>query len=134
MKQDIFEAANVKPLEAEKLQAQPKYIKLQRLSERWEKRLDKISLKSSNDINVASIKYWTRQAGHAKKLLNNFLTTLNQIRQNEYNSAKNHFIRIGQYGPIARMTNPKPRSGPTASSYYPIKNGEPIRRAVNDRE
>ena len=35
---------------------------------------------------------------------------------------------------ILALPNPKPRSGPTASSSYPATAGQPIRRAVNDRE
>ena len=32
------------------------------------------------------------------------------------------------------MTNPKPKSGPVAGSLYPIKPGDPIRKAINDEE
>ena len=56
------------------------------------------------------------------------------IQQDEWKNAKNHSIRIGKYGTLARMTNPQPRSGPVAGSFYPTKPGEPIRRATNDHE
>ncbi len=43
-------------------------------------------------------------------------------------------MRIGRFGHIARMINPKSRSGPTASKSYPIIKGEPGRKALSDYE
>jgi hypothetical protein len=62
------------------------------------------------------------------------LRTLQQVRQEEWINAKTHYIRIGKYEPLARMANPKPRTGPIAGSFYPTKTGDPIRQARNDKE
>lgn len=56
------------------------------------------------------------------------------MRQKEWTNSKIHSIRIGQYGSIARKTNPKPRNGPTANSSYPTIAGQPGTPAINDRE
>ncbi len=56
------------------------------------------------------------------------------IRQEEWRNAKPHYIRIGKIGNIARMLNPKNRSGPVACSSYPTKPGKPSKKARNDEE
>jgi len=56
------------------------------------------------------------------------------IRQEEWRNAKTHYIRIGKIGNIARMLNPKNRSGPVACSSYPTKPGELSKKARNDEE
>jgi len=70
----------------------------------------------------------------AKKQLKNICITLQQVRHDEWIKSKNYYIAIGKYGTIARMVNPKQRTGPTASFIYPTKPGEPIRRAINNSE
>jgi hypothetical protein len=49
-------------------------------------------------------------------------------------NSKNHYIRLGKYGPIARMKNPTSRNGPVAGRLYPSKHGEPVHRAINNEE
>jgi len=45
-----------------------------------------------------------------------------------------HYMRIGKYGIIARMTNPKNQSGPVACSTYPMAVGKAGRKAISDAE
>jgi hypothetical protein len=80
------------------------------------------------------IKNWHRNLIKAGNILRKITTTIKLIRLQEWKNAKAHYIRIGKYGTTARMTNPKPRTGPMAGSQYPSKPGEHIRLAVNDHE
>ena len=58
--------------------------------------------------------------------------TLQDIHQQEWVNSKTHLMRIGKFGAIARMVNPKQRSGPTAGKLYPSKPNEPAQQATND--
>jgi len=134
LKKDILGVENVKSLEKEQANSIPKYAKLQYLRDKWEKLLNAIIFNPSAATTKEMITTWYTQGQKANKLLNSMIGTVQELRNIEFKSAKNHFIRIGHYGPLARMTNPKPRSGPTANSSYPAKAGQPIHRAVNDNE
>ncbi len=56
------------------------------------------------------------------------------IRHEEWRQAKNHYIRIGKHGNIARMFNPKSRTGPTACNVFPIIKGEKGKKAILNQE
>jgi len=69
-----------------------------------------------------------------KNQIKAILQNIHKIQQGEWINSKNHLIRIGKYGSIVRMNNPKIQSGPVAGKIYPTKPEEPICHAINDRE
>lgn len=86
------------------------------------------------DLSFTLTKSWYKTLSKARQILQKITTTLKQVRLQEWCNTKAHYIRIGKYGNIARMINPKPHSGPIAGSYYPSKLGEPTWYAINDIE
>jgi hypothetical protein len=56
------------------------------------------------DINYSLIAVWLEQCAKAKKILQNILHPTKLVRTEEWKNAKNHYIRIGKYGNIARKT------------------------------
>jgi hypothetical protein len=78
------------------------------------------------------LKHWCHITKRIKKQLKIILRIVQQIRLEEWSISKTHLICIGKYGQISRMAIPKTRNGPIAGSFYPTKQGEPIRRAIND--
>jgi hypothetical protein len=71
---------------------------------------------------------------HAKKQIKAIICTLQQARQEEWTHSKNHLICIGKYGPMVKMTNQMPRSGPVVRGFYLTKPDKPVHRAVNDTQ
>ena len=134
MKKDILGHTRVKSLEEEAEQNLPHNIRLQCQADEWDKMLEHLSCDNFDKVTSLKIKKWLLIAKQAKRKLCKMLTTIRAIKKQEYANAKIHFIRLGKFGNIAKMINPKPRSGPTAGSFYPTKPGEPIRRAINDHE
>ena len=134
MKKDILGVQNVKPFEQEMAARIPRTNKLQSLREKWDEAINHSNFDPCPPISAKTIKVWYHKAKKAKKLISLILNTANQIRQKEWKNSKTHAIRIGKYGTIARMTNPKPRSGPTANNAYPTIAGQPGMPAVSDHE
>ncbi len=106
---------------------------LQMQYEKWHENIQ-IYYEEPDTNTSRMIKKWYFHAKKAKKQLKNICITLQQVRHDEWIKSKNYYIAIGKYGTIARMVNPKQRTGPTASFVYPTKPGEPIRRAINNSE
>jgi hypothetical protein len=132
MKKDILGNENVKDFECNQSAKTPKFRLLQTQYEQWKQLTDWSQYDHSTPMTCTSVRHWYHMAKHARKQIKAILFTLIQIRQEEWTNSKTHLIRIGKYGPIARMTNPKRRSGPVAGKFYPTKPGEPVRRAIND--
>jgi hypothetical protein len=59
---------------------------------------------------------------------------IKRAKREEWKMAKNHYLRIGKHGNIARMINPTNRNGPTASNFYPMIQGQPGRKAISNEE
>jgi hypothetical protein len=85
-------------------------------------------------LTSQNIKEWYKKLINARQTLRKMTSIIKNIRYEEWRNAKNHYIRIGKYGSIACMTNPKARSGPVVSKIYPTRPGEPVRQAINDHE
>jgi hypothetical protein len=134
MKKEILGNSNVKSLHEKDAQRLPNHIQIVNQSNERDKLLLAFFKNTYDQVTSEEIKKWLRAAKRAKRKLKKMLHTLHTIRKEEYENAKMHFIRIGKFGPIAKMTNPKPRIGPTAGSFYPTKPGEPTRRAIDDFE
>jgi hypothetical protein len=85
----------------------------------------------NNEANIKLSYFATRRA---KRQIRAIINTLQLVRQEEWVSSKNHLIRIGKYGAVAKMIHPKQRAGPTTGKFYPTKPMEPTRQAINNRE
>jgi len=134
MKIAILGNHRVKRLEPEDDPNIPSHVRLQGQADQWDKMLVQYPTESRDPITSLRIKKWLLIARQARRKMKKMLHTLKAIRREDFQNAKIHYIRLGKFGPIARMTNPKSRSGPTAGSFYPTKPGEPVRRAINDHE
>ena len=134
IKQGVFGPENIPSLEAQREARLPKYLYLAQQTEHWQEIISEFPVEHISRLTNAQVKKWYLSLQQAAKHLKCMISNLQRIRQDDYNNEKKHSIRIGKHGAIARMTNPKPRSGPVAGSFYPTKPGEPIRRAVNDNE
>jgi hypothetical protein len=106
------------------------------LLETWQEIMSNIKHEDEVEIspNEHCRKWLFKTLSKLKKLSKDITRTLLQTRKDEWYNAKNHYIRIGKYGQIARMINPKDCSGPVASKKYPTRPGEEIRYALNDEE
>jgi hypothetical protein len=134
MKQDILGHQNVPSLEAQNATKESRHKALIKQIEYWRDIIKSIPSNHVSTLSKSQGQQWYLSIKNATRHIKCIIHTLQRVRQTEWNNAKNHLIRIGKYGPIARMTIPKPRSGPVAGSFFPTKPGEPIRRAFNDKE
>ena len=134
MKKDILGREKVAGLDTTSAPTPTKLMKLRQLCDKWQditKNLpDTLSLVSSR----TAIKNGYTLARSAKKNIKTIIKTLQDIRREEGSNSKNHLIRIGKYGSIARIISPKERKGPTANSFYPTKTGEPMRKTFTNAE
>lgn len=134
MKKEILGNSKIKHASEEYAERLPNHIRILNQANEWDKSLLTFSKDSYDQVTSTEIKKWLRATNRAKRKLKKMLHALLAARKEEYENAKMHYIRIGKLGAIAKMTNPKPRAGPTAGSFYPTKPGEPTRRAINDLE
>ena len=135
MKQEIFGHTRVKSLEAEAEQRMSNNARLHSQATQWNNMLKHLPYDDQiSNVSSLQIKKWLVVAKQARRKLGKMLSTIRAIRRDDFANAKLYYIRLGQYGAIARMVNPKPRTGPTAGSFYPTKPDEPVRRAINDYE
>jgi hypothetical protein len=134
IKQAVFENTNMTPRELEGPAKLSKYSQLEIELGKWEEIVVMQCPNDDKDITDKLLLKWLEQCSKARWLLCKMIGTIKHIRYEEWHNAKAHYIRIGKYGTIARMINPKLRSGPVAGNFYPTLPGEPIRRAINDHE
>jgi hypothetical protein len=134
MKKDILGPANVRTLEIDTVGKLPKDSYVQNQNEQWQRLLKKLEIDQYATLPRSKIKQLYRTTKSIKKLIKAILKTIQQIRQDEWINSKTYLIQIGKFGQIARMTNPKARSGPVAARFYPTKPNEPVRKAINDIE
>jgi hypothetical protein len=133
-KQEIFEISNASSAEIENCGKISKIEHLQNEVNKWHKDMDDLK---SFLVTPESCEYyhkWKCVTLAAVRKINRILHMLQHIRHEEWINAKMHYIRIGKYGAIARMMNPKERTGPTPSNTFPMKPGEPVRQAITDEE
>eukprot|EP00590_Aulacoseira_subarctica_P002603 CAMPEP_0172431060 /NCGR_PEP_ID=MMETSP1064-20121228/57072_1 /TAXON_ID=202472 /ORGANISM="Aulacoseira subarctica , Strain CCAP 1002/5" /LENGTH=388 /DNA_ID=CAMNT_0013177531 /DNA_START=30 /DNA_END=1192 /DNA_ORIENTATION=- len=114
VKEIIFGAENVKSLNAEKEERFPKSQRLLAEFNEWGKFMITLESFSRTNINDTKLQTWEQVAQTIKHKSQRLLKTLQKIQQEEWINSKTHYLRIGKNGPIARMTNPKPRTGPVA--------------------
>jgi hypothetical protein len=131
IKQDMF---GITESDAKNLSRLPSHQQQTYLLIPWKSVHQNIQNENSESLPNHKLKSVYRTMRKAKKLAKNTYSIINKIRQEEWKNAKLHAIRIGKYGTIARMINPKLRSGPTASKLYPPVPGEPKRYATNEAE
>ena len=134
MKQDILGHENVPSLEVQHAKRISKHAYLDQQVLYWQDLLQEFPTTPVAGLSISQAKQWYASILSAKQQIKSIQSNLQRMQSEEFSNAKAHSIRLGQYGPIARMTNPKPRSGPVAGSLFPTKPGEPIRRAINDHE
>jgi len=133
-KHEIFGEEAVQQLAPDSTNKIPKYLQLKNTTEKWNNLMEEFFTDVDIIFTRERIKQWYCQTLRAKRMLKNIVHTIKLIRQEEWRNAKPHYIRIGKIGNIARMLNPKNRSGPVACSSYPTKPGEPSKKARNDEE
>jgi len=102
--------------------------------EKWIQTMNTLLEEQYHPNNEANIKHSYFATRRAKRHIRAIINTLQLVRQEEWVSSKNHLIRIGKYGAVAKMIHPKQRAGPTAGKFYPTKPMEPTRQAINNRE
>jgi len=133
-KEKIFGAENVPSLETEAATNIPRCSRLQLQLSQWVDAMDFEWAMNEKTITPTCLKEYYSKMIQGRNILRNMTNTIKQIRTEEWRNAKTHFIRIGKTGNIARMINPKVKTGPSASGIYPSKPGDPVRRATNDHE
>jgi hypothetical protein len=134
IKQTVFGIENIQAIELQKLAKTSAHERLANMITLWNEIWHRIQLTESNSLSPRSLRALYKDMRKAKKLIKAITRTITQIRQNEWRSAKNHYMRIGKYGNIANMINSKDRSGPTACKTFPTDPGNPIQYAVSDHE
>ncbi len=110
---------------------------LQKQLEKWILIMESFSDTETSSPSRENIKHWYHISIRASRATRNIIGTLQRVRQQEWIHSKNHLIRIGKFGMVAKMINPKPKSGPTAGKFYPSKLNEPPRYAImikNDKK
>jgi len=133
-KKKIFGSNNIELTQEKQLTRPTKRAQLAALITQWEQFFNMMHDYDTESIDKEQIIKWINPIKKAISLLKKFTLIIKKIRQEEWRNAKNYYIRIGKFGSIARMTNPKYRRGPIAGSLYPTKPGETIRKAINDKE
>jgi len=134
VKQNIFGHENMQSTEAKHLSKLPGYQKLTALTSSWSHLYQQIKHYCTIPLSSQKLHEMYTTLIKGRKIIKQIKATLAKTRQEEWKNAKNHFIRIGKYGNIARMINQQNRSGPVASKAYPSKPGEPVRLAITDEE
>jgi hypothetical protein len=134
MKKDILGSNTYTGSNTDFLDKKPKWCLLQTQCEQWQILTDKFNFSHTTMLSRNEIKYWHHISKQCRRNTKNILRTVQQIKQEEWRNSKLYYMRIGKYGNIARMNNPKMRSGPIAGKFYPSKPGETPRRAINDEE
>ena len=132
MKKVILGKENVRNLENEE-HVSP-VDQMQALINKWQIMIKELLTDTPGAFSQRQVKHWYKLALPGKQLIKNLQRVLKKIKSEEFHNSKIHNIRIGKYGSLARMTNPKERKGPAASAFYPTKTGEPIKRAYNNQE
>jgi len=79
-------------------------------------------------------KVWYRAIKQSKSLIKSTILLIKSTRHEEWKRAKNHYIRIGKHGNIARMINPKARTGPSACNVFPTIKGKQGKKAISNQE
>jgi hypothetical protein len=134
MKREILGACNTVDIDSNGLEKKSKIQLLQLRCSKWQKLVEKLNSDYTPQPSSSTLRHWyflvKRLRVQSKKIL--FLAQ--QVRKEEWDNSKNYLIQIGKYGQLARMVNPKPRSGPVASRFYPTAPNAPRRRALNDYE
>jgi len=133
-KKDILGTTNVRTLEIDTVEKLPRDRYLKNQNEQWQKLLKKLVINQYATLPRSKIKQIYRTTKSVTKLIKAILKTIHQIRQDEWTNSKTFLIQIGKFRQIARMTNPKARTGPVAARFYPTKPNEHVRKAFNDIE
>jgi hypothetical protein len=89
----------------------PKYMQLRVELHKWQELFDIYPPDNENLLSNEEIRDWIKRGSKSKQALRKIIGTLGHLRHEEWRNAKTHYIQIGKYGNIARMTNPKNRSG-----------------------
>ena len=132
VKRSVFGTENTQSTEMQSLLKVSTHLRLAHLIPPWIEIRDRIQLAKITPQSPQALKILYKEMRRAKKHIKNISRTIVQVRQNEWQSAKIHYIRVGKYGNIANMINTKDRSGPTACKSFPAEPGDPNRLAVND--
>jgi len=112
----------------------PWHQRLPDLIHAWNDTYSHISYADTEVLTPQQLKRLFKTMRKVKKQGKKITRIIMKICQNEWHSAKNHYLRIGKVGNIANMINTKSRSGLTASEFFPSKPGELVRYATNDDE
>eukprot|EP00590_Aulacoseira_subarctica_P005294 CAMPEP_0172416722 /NCGR_PEP_ID=MMETSP1064-20121228/3216_1 /TAXON_ID=202472 /ORGANISM="Aulacoseira subarctica , Strain CCAP 1002/5" /LENGTH=1681 /DNA_ID=CAMNT_0013154579 /DNA_START=343 /DNA_END=5384 /DNA_ORIENTATION=- len=134
VKEQIFGTDKVKRFDPETDDKQPKIQRLHLEFNSWWENLEAIDQLYKTGVSQTNLQQWRQVAQRAKQQSQRILKTIQNVKQEEWLNAKTHYLRAGKHGPIARMTNPKARTGPIAGSFYTVKTGDPVRQARNDKE
>jgi len=112
----------------------PTHTRLTKYIEEWNDLRSMLEANYNSSMNSRRAKIRYKLIKQGKYITKRMIFMLKCTRREEWRNAKNYYIRIGKFGNIARMINPKMRSGPVASKFYPTINGEPGRKAISDME
>jgi hypothetical protein len=134
MKKNVLGRDKVKCIEHEIVHKTPKHIRLQSDYELWHHLISRLQCDQLNSISNSKIQRWLYASKQCRKQIKIIQRTLQKVRQEECDNAKNHLLNIGKYGPLVKMNNSKTRSGPVASKFYPTRPREPVKRAINDAQ
>jgi hypothetical protein len=134
MKKEILGNDKVKETELNTDGKAPMYSILQSQCMKWQQLIDKMQWYQPSSLPKTKEMHWYHMLKRLKQQIKVIIHTIHQVGHEEWLNSKMHLIRIGKYGQIARMVSPKACTGPTAGSHYPIKFGEPPRKAINDNE
>lgn len=119
---------------ANNLEKMPAHARLAEYIPEWQELFQQLSYNSILEPTTTTVTELYRIIKKSKHLAKQIINTIRCTRQEEWRNAKNHYIRIGKYGNITRMINPKALTGPTASNVFPTIKGVPGRKTISDEE
>jgi len=112
----------------------PARTQLREYSSQWQETVGQLQVTFPLFFSDENMKTWHRLIKKGKYLSKKTGRMEKQTKKEEWKMAKNYYIRIGKHGHIARMINPKNRTGPTACNFYPTLQGVPGKKAITDEE
>jgi hypothetical protein len=110
------------------------YVCLLLLTEKSKDSYGDISHQVNFNPSDLGLKYIYKVMSKVKCTIKDIIRSILQTRQHKWQNAKKYYIQIEKNGQIARMINPKPRSGPMASKIFPPRPGETKRYTMNDHK
>jgi len=134
IKRKIFGSNFVKSKAEEQIKKIPLCSRLSLIITQWDKCINELLEYESTNPKDQQAKLCFKKYKKAMQVLKKIIHYVRKIRSEEWQNTKNYYIRIGKYGNIARITNPKIRSGPVASNTYPTKPGGMVKKPTNDEE